>query len=166
MKNIHRLFATLLFASMFVIGCKDECKDVDCGNGNCVDGACVCDAGYLGADCATVANLKYNGTYASAEICDLNGNRNFPVTVAPKSGSVTEVIFTGLWESPTKAVTAKVGADGGTFQIVKQRIGDTQFSLQTQSGTINTDGKSITLAYKIYFEDSIFQENCTATLTR
>lgn len=48
----------------------DACKDVDCGiNGECVDGDCVCDAGYTGVNCETAWATAFLGTYAGVDSC-------------------------------------------------------------------------------------------------
>jgi hypothetical protein len=157
---------TLILASMFVAGCKDACKDVACVNGECTDGDCICAAGYTGADCATALNLKFNGSYNATEDCSISGASTFAVAVAPKSGAAGQVVFTRLYNSPNDDVTAVVGSDGLTFSIAKQDLGTSGFDLESTSGTISSDGKSITLAYKVYIDDTALIQNCTVSMTR
>ena len=51
-------FSLIGFAVVILVGSgcflkKDPCKDVICYNGECVDGECVCEAGYSGPNCST-----------------------------------------------------------------------------------------------------------------
>lgn len=51
-------FSLIGFAAVLLVssGCflkKDPCKDVNCNSGECVDGECVCEAGYSGPTCST-----------------------------------------------------------------------------------------------------------------
>ncbi len=48
----------------------DPCKDVECGtNGECFDGACVCNQGFEGTNCDVKWNTKYIGNYNVVENC-------------------------------------------------------------------------------------------------
>ena len=44
--KLNFIGALAIAGGMFFTGCTDECKDVVCTNGECVEGSCVCDAGY------------------------------------------------------------------------------------------------------------------------
>jgi hypothetical protein len=166
MKNIHRLFATLLFASMFVVGCKDECKDVDCGNGECVDGLCVCSDGYFGSNCSTALNAAMNGTYQLTELCNTSGNWNYSIQVAPKSGSLKEATITGFYQENNDAVTAVVAVSGTSFTIANQDLGTSGYKLAATNGQILDGGKTLKLTYAITGSNGSAVESCTATLTR
>jgi len=51
MKILKYLLITA-FITTLINGCGDPCDDVDCGpNGVCVEGNCVCNDGYSGANC-------------------------------------------------------------------------------------------------------------------
>jgi hypothetical protein len=163
------LLAALLLSTLAFAGCKDECKDVNCGaNGACVEGNCVCDAGYLGTNCETALNSKFGGVYNSDPLtCSASGT--FPhddVTFAPKAGSPTDVIVSGLYYQGAASVTAVVGANGQSFSIAKQSLGSSAYEIKSTSGSITADGKTITLAYEVYQMDTVLLESCTATFTR
>ena len=64
--------SSILFALSFLIfvGCKDECDGVECSdNGTCVEGTCVCDAGYDGSNCETELRLGFLGNYEGPIDC-------------------------------------------------------------------------------------------------
>lgn len=165
MKTLKLQFlTTMLLTSLFFVGCKDECKDVACVQGTCTDGTCTCSAGYEGTDCATALNAKFNGTYTATVNCNLSGPGSHNVTVAPKSGTTDEVIFTGLYYANGSSVTAKLAANGTTFSIAKQDLGTSGYDLETTSGTITVSSKAITMAFKTYQSDTVLLETCTASL--
>jgi hypothetical protein len=159
------IFGTLLAASMFVVGCSDPCKDVTCVNGECVEGDCVCDAGYEGVDCGTALNAKFSGSYSNTETCSTSGSATYAVTFAPKSGTQDEVNITGLWEEPQAIVTGHVEANGTSFHIEKGALGTSGFDIEATSGSITTDGNTITLSYTIYSGTTVV-ETCTASITK
>ncbi len=159
-----QLLAGLFLGTLLFAGCKDECKDVTCVQGACVEGNCVCDAGYSGADCSVALNAKFNGAYNATVNCNLSGAGTHTVTVAPKSGTADQVIISGLYYANGQSVTAKVATDGTTFSIAKQDLGISGYDLESTSGTINVSFKAITLAYKVYQSDSILLETCTTSL--
>jgi hypothetical protein len=66
------LIATLLIMS----ACNNPCKDVNCFNGNCDDGTCICDEGYLqdiDGLCKIGRNTLFEGTYATSTTCQGSG---------------------------------------------------------------------------------------------
>ena len=161
-----QLLTTLFLATLLFAGCKDECKDVTCVKGACVDGNCVCDAGYSGTDCSVAHNAKFNGRYTSDENCTVGGTQTYDVEIAPKAGSATQVVFSDMWATPGHDVVAVVAENGTTFSIAKQDLGQSGYDLETTSGTITADGKTITMAFNVYIDDTTFLQSCTATLTR
>jgi hypothetical protein len=51
--------------------CGDPCQDVECGeNGSCVDGGCICEAGYSGDNCATLQECPLQSHRLTAEYTD------------------------------------------------------------------------------------------------
>ncbi|MBL0017959.1 MAG: hypothetical protein KA239_03995 [Bacteroidia bacterium] len=168
MKNMKFGFigALAIAATMFFAGCADECKDIVCANGECVDGACVCDAGYEGTLCDAALNAKFTGSYSNTETCNPSGPAGpYTITLNPKSGSATEVNFVGLWEVPSNIVMGTVGTDGISFTIERQVI-TTGFDVSA-TGTSNADGSTINITYSV-FETGVTTaaDVCTAVLTK
>lgn len=161
------LFAVLLI-TLSVAGCKDECKDINCGtNGECVDGSCVCDAGYLGTDCSSAFNANLVGDYTLTEACDLSGNWNYTVTVAKVAGSATQATIEGFYQENNDLVTATIAANGASLTIPKQDLGTSGFQLEATAtaGSITNNGKTINVRYTVT-QGNVLVESCTATLTR
>ncbi len=162
-----QLLAGLFLGTLILTGCKDECKDVTCVQGACVDGNCICDAGYYGTDCATAFNANLEGDYALTEVCDLSGNWNYTVTIAKKAGSATEATIEGFYQENNRSVTATISNNGASLTIPKQNLGDSGFQLEATAapGSISNDGKTINLRYTVT-QTNVLIESCTATLTR
>jgi hypothetical protein len=160
------LLAAVLLATTFFTGCKDECKDVTCVNGECTEGDCICSAGYTGADCSTALNLNFNGSYSTSQTCDITNPATYTVAVAPKAGEPGQATFTRLFNSPNDAVTAVIAADALKFSIAKQDLGTSGYDIESTNGTISADGKSINLTFKVYIDDTTFLQNCSVAMTR
>lgn len=156
--------ALVLGAGLFFAGCTDPCKDVVCNNGECVEGDCVCDAGYEGIDCATAFNAKFSGTYNLSETCDTTGSDAYTVTIVPSSAAPAQATITGLYREQV-GVVAAIGTDGVSFEIASTDIGPGTI-VSDGACTSNSDGSSITVHYKFTNETSGSFESCTTTLTR
>jgi hypothetical protein len=162
-----RFFGPLLLAGCMLLTSCDPCRDVDCVNGECVEGSCVCSAGYEGLDCSTAINAKFSGTYTNSEACTLSQPVSYAVTIAPKSGSPTEITITGLWELPQATVTAQVDDNGTSFTIDNQPLG-TYFIVSSGNGSISADGNTITLNYTLVNIPGgpVLIETCYASLSK
>jgi hypothetical protein len=170
MKNIHlHLFTALaIAASVFLSGCfpHNPCDEVLCIHGDCIDGNCVCEAGYEGLDCGTAVNAKFSGDFAMTESCSLGGLASYTVTVTPKSGSPNEVTMTGFWEVPTAIVTAKISNDGTSFTIENQPLDTTMYNIaSTTPGSISADGNTIVVNFAIY-DGSTYVDTCQGSMIK
>jgi hypothetical protein len=167
MKNMKFGFigAFAIATAIFFAGCTDPCKDVVCNNGECVEGDCVCDAGYEGVDCATAFNAKFSGTYSLNETCDASGSDAYTVTLTPSSSEPARANLTGLYRE-TFSVPLAIGTDGVTFTIASTDIGPGSV-VTTGTSTANAEGTTINLVYRFTSEAvGNPQDNCTAVLTR
>jgi PKD repeat protein len=137
-----------------------------CVHGQCVSGACVCDAGYEGIDCGTALNAKFSGTYSLTETCNPSGVAGpYSVTVSPGS-SPTQVTFVGLYEVSNISIVATVNSDGVSFTIARQQI-FTNYDIECSNGVTTSDGHTINMTYQIYSQlTSSLVDQCTATLAR
>jgi hypothetical protein len=144
-----------------------NCSTPSCNDGDCIAGNCLCDRGFEGYDCSTRSNEKFNGVYTCNETCAPTGVAGpYAVVLGPKATAGHHALFRGLWEVPVNHVSAYIGRDGISFAIPRQPL-MTGYEIEAASGTITSDGQSITLNYKIYETLSgAVADECTATLTR
>lgn len=63
----HFFFPALI--SLFFLACSDPCKDVDCNNGNCDEGICICEDGYGGDSCDTRLSEQFAGEWQGPFDC-------------------------------------------------------------------------------------------------
>jgi hypothetical protein len=163
----------LIIGSIFLNGCKDPCKDADCVNGICTEdpddrkeAVCNCSAGYEGSNCSKGINAKLSGQYTVDETCTLNGQRSYTIEIAPKTGTTNQFILSGLYNlGSIYEVTAVMGTDGASFTIARQDHGS-GFDIESNNGTLTSDGKSLTLTYTAYLNGTSNSESCSATITR
>lgn len=176
MKNLFKSLAlTLLAAATFTSCEQDPCKDVVCGDqGQCVEGTCVCNAGYekdANNLCNTEQRTKFlkqnaNGTvsaqtYVVSDVCSNSGTSDYNTTISAGTASITEVRVTNFYGLFTNAVVATV--DGNTITIARQQP-DNDSIYVVGSGTIS--GTTITFSYSISDETdsaNIVTDSCTAT---
>lgn len=117
MKNITVL---LVLASLLISSCKpkDPCEDVDCVNGVCESGNCLCETGYEGIFCETEQRLAFVGDYDVSESCDL-GDFSYMVSVNADSEVGTELTIHNIGDFDFD-VTATV--DGTSISIDDQTV--------------------------------------------
>ena len=152
---------TLLLACFF-LACS-PCRKIDCVNGECTDGLCVCTQGYEGTLCESRMTLKYAGDFSAAETC--SGSENFTCSITENESSILEMIFNNLHGAINQfnyPVTATVNVTSpNNLTIASQPFGAGTIS---GSGSISADNNTITLAYTIVVAGNT--ENCTAVFTR
>jgi hypothetical protein len=199
MKHFQFSLGALVMALGLLVGTgcfqKDPCKNVDCNNGNCVDGTCECDPGYSGSDCSTLdpcynvacdngdcvnGNCICDAGYEGDDCADgfnakfvgtyfLNETCN---TSGPASYSVIGgARSTSVYEA---TLTGLWEAPSGSVIAVIGSNG-TSFSIARQSidsnielegsGTASVDGNTLNITYTIYINGSMV-ETCVATLTK
>lgn len=167
MKNLFKSLAlTLLAAATFTSCEQDPCKDVVCGDqGQCVEGTCVCNAGYeKGATtnlCDTEQRAKFLGTFAVSDVCSNSGNSDYNVTISAGTAGITEVRVTNFYGLFTSAVVATV--DGNTITIARQQPDNDNIFVE---GTGTISGTTITFSYAISDETdsaNIVTDSCTAS---
>ena len=155
-----KLFSILGVAAVVAIGlssCEtDACADVECGtNGTCVDGDCVCDAGYEGVDCDTEERAEFIATYNVSEACT-SGNYTYSSSVQTSTTAVTSVLITNFGDYGVN-VTGTIS--GNNVTIANQTVDGLTFSGSGQiSGTI------LTITYNV--SDGQATDDCTMTCTK
>jgi hypothetical protein len=155
------VLAGLAFASCD----NDPCKDVVCGdNGVCVEGDCVCDAGYEGASCETLQATKFLGSYNAIENCSTSGTAAYTVGVFANA-DLTKFDIDNFWEFFAAPVVATISADGKSFTIADQEPDADGYRVEG-TGSINDAGNIITLSYTVKkFEAGalVSTDECTNT---
>lgn len=155
--RIFQILGVVAIATIGMTSCEtDACKDVDCGlNGTCVDGDCVCDAGYEGVDCDTEERAEFLGTYNVSESCT-SGNYTYSITVSTSSSGVTSVIISNFGDYNVN-VTGTVS--GNALTIASQSVGGGQFQ-----GSGQISGNILTISYTVTAGTST--DSCTMTCTK
>lgn len=160
-KSLLAFFAAGIAAVTFSISsCTvDPCKDVSCGaNGECVEGDCVCDAGYEGTTCATEWRAKFIGTasLSGTVACPVSGNGTFPATAFTMSNSSQGVTMFTI--NGAGLVFVATTTSSTSFTIASTTINNLTY---TGSGQISGTNVSITLNE----QDPSLNETCIYTLT-
>lgn len=151
MKNLKSALAIVGIGLASMTACTDLCKDVNCNNGTCVEGDCVCDAGYEGTNCDTEIRAAYLGTYNVTETCD-SGSDAYAVVVSAGT-SINDVVINNLYDAGF-AVTGTLNTAGGIDF-------SGSFGTGTISGSMTTTGGVITITFTVSAGGA--SDNCTAT---
>ena len=69
--------------TIFSNSCTDECKDVNCNNGICIEGNCSCDFGWTGNACDTKISSKFFGNWTGILDC-INDTVSFEIEDVPE----------------------------------------------------------------------------------
>jgi hypothetical protein len=153
MKNfkLSRALAIVGIGLASMTACTDLCKDVNCNFGTCVEGDCVCQAGYSGTNCATEIRAAYLGTFNITETCT-SGSDSYAVVVSAGT-SINSIVINNLYDAGF-AVTGTLNTAGGVdFSGT--------FGTGTISGTMTTTGGQITVTFTVTAGGAT--DTCTAT---
>ena len=159
--RILQILGVAAIATIGMVSCDtDACKDVECGvNGTCLEGDCVCDAGYEGVSCETESRVKFNGTYlASGTItCPESGNGTLSdetLTIAASSAAANKVTI-----DLAGAILLTATVNGSDLTVDPKTVNGLEY---TGSGTLNASGT--TLSFTINeVEPNV--ETCVYSLT-
>jgi|GEM_PF-596144 len=169
---ILRILSLSLFLSFFAFACSksdsNACKDNNCGsNGKCVDGACICDAGYTvnptsgkcepNDPCATIDCV--NGDCVNS-VCNCNvgyeKDANGKCTIEQRAKfianySASEIcIFTGAAMSMV-AITSKAG------QVNKVNITNISDFGVTYEGTVTANDNVAIIKQNVDIAGTIYE---------
>jgi len=152
MRNrIHILAITMacLFYTMSCSDLNDKCKDTDCNNGECIEGVCHCDEGYIGDYCETRLIEKFYGIYDYTRACDSFETPDpRPIRIEDYNNAPDIMNIIALWGDPGSVAEATLKSNFSDFQILKQ---DFSFSWQIEGeGSMAEDKNTINLSFKIY----------------
>jgi len=172
MKNVKYIFSVLFFFLIFMMSsCSDPCKDVQCVNGECIDGVCDCLVGFEGDDCNTLFKTKFFGDYTMLmETCTGPGSGMVPYSISitdsqiGSSGPLTFFIE-GLYGNSDGAI-GFIDSNGLDFTFSRTVFGF--FGIEMDgSGTFNPADNSIQVTYSRYDPDSgSVLDGCTGTIVK
>ncbi|MEM6271589.1 MAG: hypothetical protein AAF998_19285 [Bacteroidota bacterium] len=138
-------FVLLCYVSTAISSC-DACRSVDCVNGSCDRGDCICTAGYEGAVCDIPVNAKFVGTFTTEEACTA-GSDDYEIQVQVIEGSNTGLRFIGLWDQPRDTIEVQIADDGFSFTITRQAYAGKEIE---GAGEIGSSLESGNLNYRVY----------------
>lgn len=152
MKNLKSALAIVGIGLASMTACTDLCKDVNCNNGTCVEGDCVCDTGYEGTNCETAIRAKFLGTFNVTETCD-SGSDSYAVTVSAGTG-INDVVINNLYDAGF-AVNGSLNEAGGV------NIPSQTFGVGMVSGSATSTGGVVTFTFTVSAAGA--SDNCSAT---
>ncbi len=170
---MKRVIQAVVFTSiivMFLPSCDDSCADVVCTKANsiCVEGRCVCEAGYEGDDCDIESYLKYQGSYQVSENCLLSSGGSQPRSYSSsiyQYGSRIDIITINNIGGLGIAIDATI-VDATNLYITRQNAGLT--TINGGQGRFELFGGSsarVRLEYQYNVANSIAYD-CTAIFTK
>lgn len=141
---------TVLFLNL-TTSCTNTCAGFDCQQGECQDGACVCDEGYEGSSCNTAWSEKFIGTYEGTDCYDAGS-----ATYSVNSGSEPdEIIYDNKYKGTIK------NGDELIFPEQDAELDGVEFIF---SGTGSVDGDGLKLI--LFSKYPNFDVKCELNLSR
>jgi hypothetical protein len=119
----------------------EPCKNKICYNdGTCIDGTCICVAGYSGDSCKSTWNSFYVGSYEANDQCSIGNNYNVQVT--PVINVPNGIILNGISKFCTDVnLSGTINPDKLSITFPAQQFCNTLYVSGT--GTQTADGKYI-----------------------
>lgn len=160
--RIFQILGVAAVASLGLASCDtDACKDVDCGMyGECVEGDCVCDAGFEGTNCETESRADFLGSYLANESeCGLV---DYNATIAASGQGADKIAITGFGgfqcNGSDIVVIATVSGDDVTVESNQSYCGG-DLVINSGTGSINGSGTVVTITYN--YTDLVGTGSCT-----
>ncbi len=164
-KNLLWFFGlALVAAATFTTACNDDpCKDVKCGdNGDCFDGACVCNQGYEGTNCDVTWANKFAGTWNASEVCNGTSGTNLTVTYTAtiSETSAEKITVKNLGGFGLASEVSFDLTDASSVSFAGTDTGGRKFT-----GTATYANGTITYSYKVTYTD-LTTDDCAGTMTK
>lgn len=165
-KKLIYAFAFLGAIAAFAPACgdSDPCKDVVCVNGDCFEGACICNQGYeedAEGKCTVMWQTKFVGTYNTAESCDGTATGNYSNTVSAGADNF-KLVISNFGDSGLNMVADITASNEINIPVTNLSVGGTTYQV-SGSGTISGTVMTITYTAK---ENGVTQFTCTMTMTK
>jgi hypothetical protein len=129
----------------------DPCKGVNCENGTCSEGKCICAKGYEGEKCEVAWNLKFQGVW---NVTDEGGGQknNYTVAINPSLTSASDIVIDKFWIFATDGIICDMEQVYSFTFKPGQNVRPGHFDLyllQSGEGTIDKSGQHIDGSYII-----------------
>ena len=165
MKNLIKLFSFAALVAFFVTSCDtDPCKNVICGDfGTCVEGICICDAGYEqdgAGQCATIMRTKFLGNFSTTENCNSGTTDAYVNTISESTEGISRITIGNFYNFANNTVKATV--DGTTVTIEDQTTPD-NFQVV---GDGSIAGDVLSISFIITDNVNGGSDTCLTTMTR
>ncbi len=143
--------------------CGDNCKDVECNTGTCLDGTCECGDGYEGTNCEIEWSGKFIGSYLGNDVVTVSTAGNVgtyplskPAVVSRKSESSVSISNFGGFDSFIDATIE----NGDHLHIA---FTDPSGRVFAGEGTIS--GNTLSGTYRVTYSDATY-DDATFTYTK
>lgn len=140
---------------MFLLSCaKDRCKDTACGNGGvCVEGFCSCLNGWEGDHCEEMWNERFREGWNVTETRQGDTSSSSYSVFILSTGKPDEFAINNLHQSLDSIVCKRTSYYG--FSFVSNQVIDSDLTLLSGTGTIDSNGSTISAFYILEAYDSI-----------
>lgn len=157
-KRIFQILGVVAVATVGMTSCDtDPCADVECGEyGTCLEGDCVCDAGFEGTNCDVLSRDEFIASYAVSESCT-SGNYTYNGTVSASATGMDKIVFGNFGDFGVDLVGT---VDDNSVTFASQSGGTTA----TFSGSGQISGNILTITYTV--TDGTDSDSCTMTCTK
>ena len=119
----------------------------------------TCDAGYEGSDCKTLMSTKFLGSWLATDHGSVSGNHSYTVTITQSStNNVTLLLQNFAAAGSTCTFHGTVSASNAVTFANETVCG---FTISNGTGTISSDGRTITVSFGI--TDGVTPETETGT---
>ncbi|MFC2138551.1 hypothetical protein ACFLTE_10280 [Bacteroidota bacterium] len=169
-KQIHLftigILTVFFLCTMSCLDFNNECKDINCNNGDCIEGKCHCDEGYTGDYCDTRIIESLFGDYDHTRLCDSFSTPEIrPIRIEDYDNAHDIVNIVALWGDPGSVAEATFQNNFTEIKIPRQ---DFSFDWQIEGeGIIKDDNNTIEIEFEIYDKhDGLKIDECQVTMNK
>lgn len=156
--KIPSILVLCLFLAIGLSSCgKEPCDGIDCGTGECFEGACICDSLYEGFNCGVLVTEKYKGAWTAGDICGASSSV-YSVDITD-GGDIGQIVISSYGPDRLPVIVEARATD---LRIPTQAYG--QAVISGSGGLADTDDV-ITLDYLVDYGGGS-STNCLTTLEK
>jgi hypothetical protein len=159
-KKLFLLPAFILgaFLAVTTTSCGDNCKDVECNTGTCVDGTCECGDGYEGTNCEIEWSAKFLGSYLGTDVVtggtagnEGTYNLNAPAVITKINETTIRITNFGGFGSVLDATIDRPATS--TASATELTINSTDPGGRDFVGSASISGNTLTGSYTVTYDD-------------